>query len=223
MIKKIPFLRNLISKFFPLFHKPVSFSNTFEYWEERYKKGGNSGAGSYNKLAEFKAEVINKFVSKHSIKEVIEFGCGDGNQLQYFQFTTYIGYDVSSTAISICKAKYRNDDTKTFKLTESYNGEIVELALSLDVIFHLIEDKTYSNYMKRLFSASNKYVIIYSSNKNDVYKIKSHVKHRKFTDWVDDNRPEYKLIKYIPNKYPFNGDGETTSFADFYIYEKEDK
>ena len=31
---------------------------------QRYKKGGNSGAGSYNHLAEFKAEVLNQFVKE---------------------------------------------------------------------------------------------------------------------------------------------------------------
>ena len=30
------------------------------YWETRYASGGNSGAGSYNKDAEAKAEYINK-------------------------------------------------------------------------------------------------------------------------------------------------------------------
>ena len=30
-----------------------------DYWEKRYSKGGNSGAGSYNNLALFKASIIN--------------------------------------------------------------------------------------------------------------------------------------------------------------------
>ena len=34
------------------------------YWDQRYKKGGNSGAGSYGRLAEFKAEIINKFIKE---------------------------------------------------------------------------------------------------------------------------------------------------------------
>ena len=73
--------------------------------------------------------------------------------------------------------------------------------------------------MNKLFYASNKYVIIYASNKNEEHYI--HVKHRKFTDWIEKNKKEWKLIKHIPNKYPYdiNKIGES-SFADFYIFAK---
>lgn len=77
-----------------------------EYWESRYKGGGNSGAGSYGRLAEFKAEIINEFIEKNSINKVIEFGCGDGNQLGMLKVAKYIGVDVSQTAISICRDKF---------------------------------------------------------------------------------------------------------------------
>ena len=59
-----------------------AFSTSGSYWEERYARGGNSGAGSYNRLAEFKAEYLNRFVSEHEIKTVIEFGSGDGGPLR---------------------------------------------------------------------------------------------------------------------------------------------
>ena len=42
--------------------------NSGEYWENRYKANGNSGAGSYNRLAEFKAEVINGFVKENNME-----------------------------------------------------------------------------------------------------------------------------------------------------------
>ena len=51
------------------------------YWKRRYDNGGNSGAGSYNRLAKFKAEIINGFVKSHMIKTVIEWGCGDGRSI----------------------------------------------------------------------------------------------------------------------------------------------
>ena len=35
-----------------------------KYWNNRYVKGGNSGAGSYNNLAQFKGDVINNFIKK---------------------------------------------------------------------------------------------------------------------------------------------------------------
>ncbi|MGB3152863.1 MAG: hypothetical protein WBB27_19565, partial [Maribacter sp.] len=92
LIERIPLIGPIAilikNKIFP---PKKSFTNSREYWADRYQKGGNSGAGSYNKLAEFKGEIINDFVSKNNIKTVIELGFGDGNQLEYFQFPSYIG------------------------------------------------------------------------------------------------------------------------------------
>ena len=55
--------------------------NSSKYWEDRYKNGGNSGAGSYNTLAKFKASVINHFIENNKIQSLIDYGVGDGNQL----------------------------------------------------------------------------------------------------------------------------------------------
>ena len=50
------------------------------YWEKRYNTGGNSGEGSYNKFAEFKALILNNFIQEKNIKNIIDYGVGDGNQ-----------------------------------------------------------------------------------------------------------------------------------------------
>ncbi len=194
--------------------------NSVEYWENRYKTNGNSGAGSYNRLAEFKAEIINDFVKKNNIETIIEFGCGDGNQLSLFNFKNYIGFDVSETVLNLCKNKFKDDNTKIFKHTTEFKNEKADLVLSLDVIYHLIEDEVFELYMDNIFKASNKFVIIYSSNKNQEWC--THVRHRKFTDWIDKNQKQWKLYKFIPNKYPFDKDDQAnTSFADFYIFKKK--
>lgn len=91
-----------------------------------------------------------------------------------------------------------------------------DLSLSLDVIFHLIEDKVFEEYMASLFSTSEKYVIIYSSNEDNMEKSLEHVKHRKFTNWIEENKKEWALISFIKNAYPYNGYYEETSFSDFF-------
>jgi protein O-GlcNAc transferase len=60
--------------------------------EKRYEMNGNSGAGSYGRLANFKAEVINEFVKIRLVKTVIELGMGDGNQLQLSECPYYNGF-----------------------------------------------------------------------------------------------------------------------------------
>jgi hypothetical protein len=57
---------------------------TIDYWENRYKNGGNSGEGSYALKAEYKANVLNNYIQKLNIKSIIEFGCGDGNNLLFY-------------------------------------------------------------------------------------------------------------------------------------------
>jgi hypothetical protein len=84
-IKKISLSESFIS-----FVRPLFFPGSGKYWDNRYKKCGNSGAGSYGKLAEFKADILNKFISKNNIQSVIEFGCGDGNQLLLANYQCYI-------------------------------------------------------------------------------------------------------------------------------------
>ena len=152
---------------------------------------------------------------------MIEFGSGDGNQLKYFNFKSYIGYDVSDTALETCRKLFSNDASKLFKKISYPIIEKADLTMSLDVIYHLIEDNVYEQYLETLFSASNRYVIIYASNMEDM-RIAPHVKHRKFTEWVREKRPDYFLLNYIPNKYPFVEGDSTTSFADFYIFQKRD-
>jgi len=201
------------------------FSENFvssEFWETRYAIGQNSGAGSYNKLALFKAKILNDYIKKHTIQSVIEFGCGDGNQLALAEYPQYQGFDVSPTSIYICREKFSCDKSKTFDLVENYNGQQADLVLSLDVIYHLVEDDVFQKYMKTLFSTSLKYVIVYSSNSNKIEGFMDcpHIKHRKFTEWIDQNVSGWKLIKTIPNKYPFKKNQKKGSFADFYFFEK---
>ncbi len=221
-IKKIPILGSIVRGIYRKWiNPPKSFSGSESYWIERYNAGGNSGDGSYNKLAEFKAEIINEFVLQKNIRTITEYGCGDGNQLELAEYPSYTGFDVSHKAVSICREIFINDVTKTFKMIDDYNDETAELTLSLDVIYHLIEDEVFSNYMDRLFDSSNRFVIIYASD-TDVNPggQAAHVKHRNFTEWVGSKKSEWSLMKHIPNRYPFNGDTKTGSFADFFIYER---
>lgn len=196
------------------------FSTSDSYWEKRYQKGGNSGAGSYGRLAEHKADVLNGFAADKGVRSVIEFGSGDGNQLTLARYPDYTGVDVSETAINACRDLFSGDPTKTFMTLANYDGRKAELSLSLDVIYHLVEDETFNNYMETLFAASARFVIVYSSNK-DEQPVERHVRHRKFTTWVSEKRPDFRLADHIPNPFAFNPkDPENTSFADFYVFEK---
>lgn len=198
--------------------------NSKLYWEARYKNGGNSGAGSYNKLALFKAEIINEFIKNNNIKSVIDYGVGDGNQLKLlYTNIDYIGLDISPTVINKCKHLFMNDIKKKFYVVDDHICSTIKsnLVLSCDVLYHLIEDSVYTNYIHNLLTMSDKYVIIYAKD-NDINHCQ-HVKFRKFTEYIKENYDMWKLIQHIPNIYPqliMGKDNDNTSPSDFYIYEK---
>ncbi|TLD96633.1 class I SAM-dependent methyltransferase [Helicobacter jaachi] len=226
------YLSNLF-KHYPLLREKITF-NVQEYWEIRYKSfktlgGGGigaSGAGSYNHLADFKARVLNTFVQEHNIARVLEWGCGDGNQLSLCAYPQYIGLDVSSFVIQRLREKFRQDNTKAFYEVEYFLQNqaqmpftSADLSLSLDVIYHLIDDRIYAAYMRNLFAFSHQFVIIYASNVDAPHT--AHVRHRAFSKWIAAHISGWELIESIPNAYPYDAQNpQNTSFADFYIYKK---
>jgi SAM-dependent methyltransferase len=112
------FLIFVILVFFLYYKKGISVFRPFDYksyWNNRYLCNGNSGAGSFGKSGEFKAEVINNFLQQHpEIETVIDVGCGDGEQLKKLQYKKYLGMDVSPKAIELCIQKFKLDETKSF-------------------------------------------------------------------------------------------------------------
>lgn len=195
--------------------------NSSKYWESRYASGGTSGSGSYNKLADLKADFINHFIHKYNIRDMVDFGCGDGNQLALFRVPCYFGLDVSETVIRRLGSKYANDTTKSFHLLNNdLQPEHFDLAISLDVLFHLVEYDVFISYLQQLLAASDQYVIIYAFDSDDPKYNAPHFKARKFTEHIRVNFPQWNLMQIGKNKYPYTGDEQTGSLSDFYVYEK---
>lgn len=192
------------------------------YWENRYRKGGNSGAGSYGRLAVFKADFLNNFFRSNSIKSVLEFGCGDGNQLGLLEIEHYIGYDVSSSAVARCRETYGDRVGLSFySLEDTADLGQHDVTLSLDVLFHLVEIEVFSAYLERLFRHSNRHVIIYSSDFDAPWP-HEHVRHRKVTNFVKEYFQDWHLNCIVPNAYPYRGDSvDDTSFCDFLVYSRK--
>lgn len=219
-LSRHPLLWRIAQKiYFKLVASRAKFRSSADYWERRYHSGGNSGAGSFNNLARFKASVVNEFVKEHDIDSVIEHGCGDGNQLKLLQISDYTGVDISREAIKRCQECYAGDSTKRFLTSEQFHGQCADAALSMDVVYHLTEDEVFEKYMHALFDSARHFVIIYSSNKDEQDDFQpKHVRHRKFTSWVAQNRKDWSLIKTVRNAYPYTGDDTRSSFADFYFF-----
>lgn len=223
-IKSIPLVGPAASRLsqLPAFARArrLAFPGSAAFWEAVYRKGDTSGPGSYGRLAEFKAEVVNEFVQSRKIRSVIEFGCGDGSQLRLGKYPEYVGVDVAASSVHRCSALFANDATKRFYLADALPRDLgpFDLALSLDVIYHLIEDSAFDLYMRRLFVVARRSVVIYSSNYVGPGE-GSHVQHRKFTDWIAHNARDWQQEGFVGNRFPFDArHPDQTSFADFYFF-----
>ncbi|MEK9628640.1 MAG: class I SAM-dependent methyltransferase [Nitrospinota bacterium] len=206
--------------------RQVFFPGSQDYWKKRYLLGGNSGKGSYGKNAEFKSEVLNKFVRENNIHSVTEFGCGDGNQLTYAEYPQYTGLDISEEAVKLSSSLFECDASKKFvvydpdEIDQNQQKFAADLVLSLDVIYHLVEDEVFRKYLTNVFSASRKYVAIYSSNKETDGMLHSrHVRHRNFTSNIEEWFPSWELIQTVKNKN-YHGDAKGTEpSVDFYFFQ----
>jgi cyclopropane fatty-acyl-phospholipid synthase-like methyltransferase len=198
----------------------AAFSTSRSYWERRYRQGGKSGPGSHGRLAEFKARVLNEFVAKHGVQTVVELGCGDGAQLSLANYPHYLGLDVSKTALEICRSRFRLDETKRFARYPMKDIGVHDLAISIDVIYHLVEDDIFATYMNALFGSAGMFVIVYSSN-IEGERLGVACRHRTFTRWIDENARLWRLREVVRNPHPFDrSDPHNTSFCDFYVYER---
>lgn len=199
------------------------FQGSRDYWERRYAKGGDSGPGSYDALAGFKAQTLNEFVSENQVASVLELGCGDGNQLRLADYPRYAGLDVATGAIDRCQELFAGDPTKSFflydprRFTDNAGIFSADLAMSLDVIFHLVEDEVFLGHLRLLFTSARRFACIYSSNE-EIADDWPHVRHRRFTDAVAEGHPDWELWKTVNN--PHKDDGREGAVADFYFYRK---
>lgn len=209
-----------------LFGQPLerAFPGSALYWEGRYRGGGTSGHGSYGYLAEFKARVLNAFVEEQKIQSVVELGCGDGNQLALARYPAYLGLDVSETAVELCRRRFAGDPTKTFRCYGPGHPAPVggaDLALSLDVVYHLVEDDVYARYLGDLCAAAKRFVIVYSTNRRQWLRRRNpHVRHRRFVDDVVE-RGDYRLVETVRNPHRHRTrTHRKRGKADFFIFQR---
>lgn len=210
--------------------RKILFPGSTAFWEKNYKKGGTSGYGSYGKKGKTKAKFINKFLKDHpEIQKVIEFGCGDGNQISLINYPEFWGIDVSKTAVNMCNLKFAMNkdyhfrrldsiDFNKFLRQGSFGATILhnyfDLSISLDVLGHLVEEDIWKAYIDNLRRCTTKYILIHGKSENDYRLDTPHCISRDFVSYIEKNT-FFKLVKYTPN--PVDGEG-----AGFYIFKKDE-
>ena len=200
------------------------FRGSGRYWERRYAQGRTSGSGSYGSSAAFKAGFLNDLLGRTGAQRVLELGCGDGAQLARIDYPDYVGIDISPTAVARCAASFAHDARKRFYAASAREhwavGDRYDLSLSLDVIYHLVEDEVFEAYMADLFALSRQHVVIYSTNRDPGpgSEPAPHVRHRRFADWVERHAGDWALAHTernpeagLPDFYHYTRRGPATA------------
>lgn len=191
------------------------FFNSARYWQRRYSSGRTSGAGSRGANAEYKAAFINEFIRSHGVATVIEFGFGDRVQLEMCEYSGYLGFEVSRTAILERRRQFRGNVNRRFKHLDDYAGETADLTVSLDVLYHLVERRVYEEHLTKLFEASRRHVLIFSTAFDCTARTARHAKHRNFLNWIEENCSGWRSRAVAPPRVD-----RRDAAADFYLFER---
>jgi len=132
-----------------------------------------------------------------------------------------LGLDFSEYAIKQCRALFSEDPNKSFMLyipSRFFNTNfiIADLVVSLDVLYHIVDDRDYYKTLHDIFSSSRKFVILYTSieaYRYEKFREGSHVRHR---DTLSDLQGfmDFKIEGILQQEYP------NLSSADFIILKK---
>ena len=151
--------------------------DTATYWENRYMTGGISGPGSRGAEADEKVRIVQSVIDDRGVTSMIDLGCGDGYIATQLNVPMYVGYDPSAMSLKLCKTLMPE------RLFIDHLPHFVEprldLTLSMDVIFHLIDDIDFQKHLTILLGLTKKDALIYGTN--HVQRGAAHVLHR---EWV---------------------------------------
>lgn len=131
-------------------------------WEAHYAAGGTSGPGSEGRHAQWKADVVNDVIRAHAVRTVLEFGCGDGQQLARYDVPTYTGLDVAPTAVQMCRDLFRGDPSKTFQHYQPGRLHLppCDMTMAVETLMHVLDDAAFAATVADLFAHAARFVLI---------------------------------------------------------------
>lgn len=183
-----------------------------EYWNKTFVEKKNVGWGSIPDYEWF----YKKRAALESVLEdnmtVLDICCGNFNVLDGIitsKNCKYIGIDGS---IEIIEHNIKNYPDQTFEIqtiSELIKTNVEkDILIAFDILFHISENKLYSNFVKWLFSQNAQYVLLtyHKTNKKEQDKTFSHFITRPFKTKQKDydivfetefaNRNDLKLLVY---------------------------
>ena len=139
--------------------------NEKDYWQERYKQGIGSGAGSQGVELRWKRDVYRLISRTFDVASILDIGCGDGafaaeSLPKGGPLPDYLGVDVAPHPdfpdhLSVQAADAVEDD-----LPEA------DLVLCLDVLFHIASRERHDALVRRIFEKAKKVAFVATLNES---------------------------------------------------------
>lgn len=182
-----------------------------EYWENRHvKRRGQikaEGRGSCGRLLIRKIQMVNQLLADTKAMSVLDLGCGTALVGRELNVKRYIGADVSPTALEGARTRLADlEDWELHVLNEHTPALHADVAISMDVIYHLLSDTDYTAYLSRMFRSARKEVGVYSTDHDS--PANDHVRHRNFSRDVAERFPDWVLVSSHPPRWPIEEYGE---------------
>lgn len=183
-----------------------------EYWDRRYRSGGDSGAGSRDQAAQVKADYVNALIRWRGVASVADWGCGDCEVLSRLNLdgVEYVGVDISAEAIALCLR--RRPDVTLIRLDTRTNAAVrisADLVLSLDVVFHFPDETDLTAYLAHVFASAKRLVLLHATDFHST-GTSPHVQHRRITPMIEHEHPQWTLTARP----------ELADRPGFYLYER---
>jgi len=139
------------------------------YWEARYVAGGDSGPGSSKNEGRFKSNLVGSLIDFLQVESIIDFGCGDGQlmseALSGHSGIHYTGIDFSPKALELSESKIGrlqgiNSRFVNMDPSKGQPTPVADLAICLDVLFHIKERADASRLMMRVLNSFTKAAVL---------------------------------------------------------------
>lgn len=167
------------------------------------------------RVARFRSNFLNRLIRLNEVASLIQFGCGDGRLARRLKVGVYIGVDVADILPSLDRQFTLGGARRDFFTARSLPADAeADLALSLDAINRLAGDGAFNAYLRALFGAARRYVVIHGSDRRAAWSDGPTAKP--FTTHIARYFPAWRLAAHVPSPFPPAADA-----GEFFIYTRE--